>query len=62
MNAPHLVQKLWNYCNILRDDGLSYGGYAILLSGIAYWVHSRDKWRAEEGEWDVLQSGTGFPN
>ncbi len=20
----HLVQKLWNYCNILRDDGLSY--------------------------------------
>jgi hypothetical protein len=18
------VQKLWNYCNILRDDGLSY--------------------------------------
>lgn len=22
-----LVQKLWNYCNILRDDGLSYGDY-----------------------------------
>ena len=26
-NAPQLVQKLWNYCNILRDDGLSYGDY-----------------------------------
>jgi type I restriction enzyme M protein len=25
--APQLVQKLWNYCNILRDDGLSYGDY-----------------------------------
>ena len=26
MTAPQqLVQKLWNYCNILRDDGLSYG-------------------------------------
>ena len=23
--APQLVQKLWNYCNSLRDDGLSYG-------------------------------------
>ena len=23
--APQLVQKLWNYCNILRDDGLSEG-------------------------------------
>jgi hypothetical protein len=25
MTAPALVQKLWNYCNILRDDALSYG-------------------------------------
>ena len=24
-NPSALVQKLWNYCNILRDDGLSYG-------------------------------------
>jgi len=22
-----LSKKLWNYCNILRDDGLSYGDY-----------------------------------
>ena len=26
-NPNALVQKLWNYCNILRDDGLSYGHY-----------------------------------
>lgn len=26
-NAPQLVQKHWNYCNILRDDDLSYGDY-----------------------------------
>ena len=26
MSTPSaLVQKLWNYCNILRDIGLSYG-------------------------------------
>jgi hypothetical protein len=23
--SHQLVQKLWTYCNILRDDGLSYG-------------------------------------
>ena len=28
MTSSALVQKLWNYCNILRDDGLSYGDYA----------------------------------
>jgi type I restriction enzyme M protein len=22
-----LVQKLWNYCSVLRDDGMSYGDY-----------------------------------
>ena len=28
MSSPTaLVQKLWNYCNILRDDGLPYGDY-----------------------------------
>jgi len=26
-NSQQLVQKLWNYCNILCDDGLSYGDY-----------------------------------
>ena len=24
MTSSAIVQKLWNYCNILRDDGLSY--------------------------------------
>jgi type I restriction enzyme M protein len=23
-HSQQLVQKLWNYCNVLRDDGLSY--------------------------------------
>jgi type I restriction enzyme M protein len=23
-NSPQLVQNLWNYCNMLRDDSLSY--------------------------------------
>ncbi len=25
MTAASIVQKLWNYCNVLRDDGMSYG-------------------------------------
>ena len=24
MNSATIVQKLWNYCNVLRDDGMSY--------------------------------------
>jgi type I restriction enzyme M protein len=31
-NPQRLVQKLWNYCSILRDDGLSYGDYVEQLT------------------------------
>ena len=31
-HSQQLVQKLWNYCNILRDDGLSYGDYVEQLT------------------------------
>ena len=24
MTSSAIVQKLWNYCNVLRDDGMSY--------------------------------------
>ena len=35
--SPHqLVQKLWNYCNILRDDGLSYGDYVEQLTFLLF--------------------------
>src|SRR6266705_648050 len=35
MNAATLVQKLWNYCNVLRDDGMSYGDYVEQLTYLA---------------------------
>src|SRR4051794_37302608 len=36
MSSVHLVQKLWNYCNILRDDGLSYGDYVEQLTYLLF--------------------------
>jgi len=35
-NPSQLVQKLWNYCNILRDDGLSYGDYVEQLTFLSF--------------------------
>ncbi|MCE0498045.1 MAG: type I restriction-modification system subunit M [Methylacidiphilales bacterium] len=34
--SQQLVQKLWNYCNILRDDGLSYGDYVEQLTFLLF--------------------------
>ena len=31
MNIATIVPKLWNHCNVLRDDGMSYGDYRQTL-------------------------------
>ena len=36
MTANGLVQKLWNYCNILRDDSLSYEDYVEQLTFLLF--------------------------
>ena len=36
MSSSTLVQKLWNYCNALRDDGMSYGDYVEQLTYLLF--------------------------
>lgn len=36
MNASSLIQKHWNYCNVLRDDGMSYGDYVEQLTYLLF--------------------------
>ena len=35
-NPSAIVQKLWNYCNVLRDDGVSYGDYVEQLTYLLF--------------------------
>jgi type I restriction enzyme M protein len=36
VSSNGLVQRLWNYCNVLRDDGLSYGDYVEQLTYLLF--------------------------
>ena len=36
MIPADIVQKLWNYCNVLRDDGMSYGDYIEQLTYLLF--------------------------
>jgi type I restriction enzyme M protein len=31
-----IVQRLWNYCNVLHDDGMSYGDYLEQLTYLLF--------------------------
>lgn len=68
MNAPALVQKVWNYCHTLRDDGVGYGDYLeqltyLLFLKMAYEYaqppYSRDTKVPTEFNWETLQDLKG---
>lgn len=36
MTTASIVQRVWNYCHILRDDGVSYGDYVEQLANLLF--------------------------
>jgi len=36
MNTSSLVQKVWNFCHTLRDDGVGYGDYLEQLTYLLF--------------------------
>jgi hypothetical protein len=58
MTAPALVQKLWN-CNILRDDGLSYGDYVEQLTFLLFLKMADEQSRAPFNKPSPIPRGFG---
>jgi len=52
-----LVQRLWNYCNILRDDGLSYGDYVEQLTYLLFLKMADEQTRAPFNRPAVVPAG-----
>ena len=53
MTSNAIVQKLWNYCNILRDDGLSYQDYIeqlMVLTNLPFGKKSSISVVGEDGD------------
>ena len=43
MTPAAIVSKLWNYCNVLRDDGMSYGDYVEQLTALTLVLSQRER-------------------
>ncbi len=56
-----LVQKLWNYCNILRDDGLSYGDYVEQLTFLLFLKMADEQTRPPHNKTSPIPKGKDWP-
>jgi type I restriction enzyme M protein len=65
-----IVQKLWNYCNVLRDDGLSYQDYIEQLTFLLFLKMADERQKVTPGQkaliprdldWQSLERLDGDP-
>ncbi|MEW5835559.1 MAG: class I SAM-dependent DNA methyltransferase [Pseudomonadota bacterium] len=70
MNSNTLVQKIWNFCHTLRDDGVGYGDYLEQLTYLLFLKlaheyaqppHNRDTHIPRSCDWTTLRNKTGEP-
>ena len=70
MNTSTLVQKVWNFCHTLKDDGVGYGDYLEQLTYLLFLKlaheytqppYSRPTQIPKGHDWASLRSKTGEP-
>lgn len=70
MNTSSLVQKVWNFCHTLRDDGVSYGDYLEQLTYLLFLKlaheyaqepYNRDTRIPKGYDWPSLTAKVGEP-
>jgi len=70
MNTSSLIQKVWNFCHTLRDDGVGYGDYLEQLTYLLFLKmaheysqepYCRDSRIPRGFDWESLRGKTGEP-
>src|ERR1700737_408124 len=57
-----VVQKLWNYCNILRDDGLSYGDFVEQLTYLLFLKMAEERKQLDPKHAPEIPKGYDWPS
>ena len=64
MTTQEIVSKLWNLCNVLRDDGITYHQYVTELTYILFLKMAKETGAESQipadYRWDVLISKSGI--
>jgi type I restriction enzyme M protein len=62
MTSNGLVQRLWNYCSVLRDDGLSYGDYVEQLTYLLFLKMADEQTRPPFSRPAFVPEGLDWPS
>lgn len=64
MTTQEIVSKLWNLCNVLRDDGITYHQYVTELTYILFLKMAKETGTEEQipeaYRWDLLTGKSGL--
>ena len=60
--ARQIVQKLWSYCSVLRDDGLSYPDYVEQLTYLLFLKMAHEQRGISVGGSSIVPSGLDWPS
>jgi type I restriction enzyme M protein len=61
-HSQQIVQKLWSYCNVLRDDGLSYGDYVEQLTYLLFLKMADERAKARPDLPRAVPDGNDWPS
>jgi type I restriction enzyme M protein len=61
-DAPRIVQKLWSYCHVLRDDGLSYADYLEQLTFLLFLKMAHEQTQAPWKKPSPVPAGWDWPS
>ncbi len=60
-SSAQIVQKLWSYCNVLRDDGLSYGDYVEQLTFLLFLKMAHERTQPPWKQKAFIPAGFDWP-
>ena len=59
--ASTVVAKLWNFCNVLRDDGVSYGDYVQQLTNLLFLKMADEQTKPPFNKQSIIPRGYEWP-
>src|SRR5258706_7329551 len=62
MNSVALIKNLWNYCNVLRDDGMSYGDYVEQLTYLLFLKMADERSRPPYNQPSLIPAQHAWPS